>query len=501
MRDHKNKTCKPAIMIFALSAVLGSAFFFGGANAGGKIRAFSASVHTSADGIMLDFLDPDETTTLNDAIGIIGGGETTSFPDAIGTLEPIETTTTDDLGFSWEITEETTTTPDDAISFITDPEETTTLPDPIGTGGGTDTPPPTDSETPDVSVPGEPPALILTYYTYDLTVGQEAQVYWKVENSVINNYTEAFSSDNPGVASVNETGLITAHSAGTANITITWGDLSASALVTVSEENTAPLVTAPPVTLPPPDTEPIAPVTDPSTDINAGDPTGENPETPAEMPKVKLDGCLYDTKGAPMASISLNAGGQTAITDINGYFTFYDLNAGDTVISVSGNDRLACVVGLSADATVFLIYNGESMECCFSYEEMANRFVITKIEVEAPNKRIYAGDTVIPYFQYEPRDAAVTQTQYLSSNENVATIDANGVINAIAEGETVITLILNGGQAQTEFTLTVSPEYTGKYSGLIAAGETLLVLLAAGAAFIIYKRYKKRMAGDEEDDE
>lgn len=497
MRDFKKKTKKhvgkPVGVIFALAA-LGTAFYLGNSVTHRTMSAFSASDFESTPdgGSPIIILNPGETTTER-TVDLFGPEETT--PERTADIFNPTETSRDGIGI---IGEGDTTTLQDGIDFIRE-DETTTLREGIGTVS--DTAPPTGtssgagtSEPPVSSDPNaDPPALILTYYTFNLTVGQEQQIYWKVENSVINNYIELFSSDNPAVASVSDTGVITARAAGTANITVTWGDLTATAEVSVSEASTA-VVTAPPVTAPP-STDPID---------TAAEPGGEDPaitDPVTVLPKVKLNGCLYDTKGEAVPSIMLTAGGQTAITDINGFFSFYDLDMRETVLSVSGNDRLTCTVSLLSDTTVYLIYNGEAIECCSSYEEMASRFVITKINLETPNRRIYAGDTVIPYYQYEPRDASVTETQFMSSNEGVARIDKNGVISAIAEGETVITIILNNGQARTEFTLTVSPDDIGKYSGLIAAGETLLVLIAAGGAFVVYKRYKKKLVGEENEED
>lgn len=499
MRDIKKKTKKQAGkslgIFFALTAALGTAFYLGSSGTNKPISAFSASDYASTPegNPPIIILNPDETTTER-TVDIFGPGENTTERTA-DIFNPVETTTQRE-GIGIIGTDETTTLQEGIGIIVTD--ETTTLREGIGTISGTEPPADTSAdsgttEPPVSSDPNtDPPTLILTYYTFNLSVGQEQQIYWKVENSIINNYTEYFSSDNPNVASVSDSGVITARSAGTANITVTWGDLTATAQVSVSEAATT-AVTAPPATLPP--------VTDPAAESGAETPAVTDPNPAA--PKVKLDGCLYDTKGEAVSSIMLTAGGQTAITDINGYFTFYDLNMGETVISVSGNDRLTCTVSLLSDVTVYLIYNGEAIECCSSYDEMASRFVITKINLEAPNRRIYAGDTVIPYYQYEPRDAAVVNTRYKSSNEGVARIDENGVISAIAEGETVITVILNDGQAQAEFTLIVSPDETGKYSGIIAAGETLLVIVAAVGAFAVYRRYKTRLAADEgaEDEE
>ncbi len=329
------------------------------------------------------------------------------------------------------------------------------------------------------------PTLYLTYYTFNLTVGQEAQIYWYVENSIFGGYHEQFSIDNPSVAEVSESGVITAKSAGSANITVTWGDLTATAAVTVSEAQT---------TSPPPDTHPI---TDPVSENTSSEIQDTQPSEPIpETVKVKLDGCLYNTSGNAVADVVLKIGDNTVATDLNGYFSFPHTDIGNIMIFSAMNERLGCTLNISSNTTVFLLYSGETIECFSSYDEMATRFVITEIDLETPNKRIYAGDVLIPYFQYEPRDATLTHTEYVSSNENVAAVDENGVITAKAAGEAIITLILNNGQAQTAFTITVNPQEIGKYSGIIAAVEILIILIVLGSAYVVYKRYKRRMDDD-----
>ncbi len=318
-----------------------------------------------------------------------------------------------------------------------------------------------------------------------MTVGQEAQIYWYVENSIFGGYHEQFSIDDPSVAEVSESGVITAKSAGSANITVTWGDLTATAAVTVSEAQT---------TSPPPDTHPI---TDPVSENTSSEIQDTQPSEPIpETVKVKLDGCLYNTSGNAVADVVLKIGDNTVATDLNGYFSFPQTDIGNIMIFSAMNERLGCTLNISSNTTVFLLYSGETIECFSSYDEMATRFVITEIDLETPNKRIYAGDVLIPYFQYEPRDATLTHTEYVSSDENVAAVDENGVITAKAAGEAIITLILNNGQAQTAFTITVNPQEIGKYSGIIAAVEILIILIVLGSAYVVYKRYKRRMDDD-----
>ncbi len=452
------------LAVIAVSAVTAAAVF-GAFNAANKTKAFSDSDFSAdLDGILV--IGAEET----DEDGLLPSIET--LP---GEYIPEETTEEEvDDPFNPDNDEsaaEETTLPEGIFTFDveTDPADITTAP----------------ADTDDTAVP--PPTLYLTYYTFNLTVGQEAQIYWYVENSIFGGYHEYFSIDDSAVAEVSESGVIKAKAAGTANITVKWGDLTATATVTVSEAQTA---TRPPDTRPGTSTA-VDPVTENTSDKEQD--TSPSQSEPAPVPKVKLDGCLYNTSGNAVGDVMLSIGEMTAVTDLNGYFSFPRSDIGEIKIFAALNEQLSCTMNLSDNATVFLLYSGEALECFTSYEEMAARFVITEISLEKPSKRIYIGDVLIPYFQYEPRDAALTDTKYVSSDENVAAVDQNGVITAKAAGETVITLILNNGQAQTAFTLTVNPQEIGKYSGIIAAVEILIILIVLGSGYAVYKRYKRRI--------
>lgn len=472
MRSNKNNKRKSErsdrSAAFAVVAAVVGVSVLGAIGAAHDIKAFSASdfVTGSDDLISPIQINPGGYEPTPDyTIPAIG-----TFPNGYVPPETTEAVVDDPFNMGGEVSETEETTSGGGI-FSFDEE----------------TAPPEVSDYPSVTDVTEPPppTLFLTYYTFDLTVGQEAQIYWWVENSDYSGYQELFSVDNPNVASVSESGIITALGAGTANITVTWGELTAEAKVTVAAGETSSVVPA---------TDPVTnPITDPVTENTSQEETSPSQSESVPLPKAKLEGCLYNTSGIAIPDVVLRIGDRTAVTDRNGYFCFTETDMGEIRIFSALNERLSCPMNLTGSSTVFLLYAGESMEYFTSYEEMAARFVITDIELETPNKRIYTGDVLIPYFQYEPRDAALTDARYISSDENVAAVDENGVITAKAAGETVITLILNNGQAQTAFTLTVNPQEIGKYSGIIAAVEILIILIVLGSCWAVYKRYKRRI--------
>ena len=554
MRNYEKKLRK---IIFSSAAV-------------GLILSFSLASYATY------WIEPDPDDEEDETIIVSPGGTGTMEPEteaetetqtepesaAIETIPPEEyTTTTEELPSPIVVvtTARTSDTDDmvDPFNPVTDRTETDnsqsveTTPD---TGGITETGPntsdsdvstPDSSDTEPTSSEAPAPVLSLTYYTFNLEIGQEVQLYWWVENGSYNGAAARYYSDNTSVASVSDSGVITARGAGRANITVTVGELTASAVVNVA----APAAEAQALS-----------VLEKSYNLKIGESvyvqaailpeeaawrysiifSSDNPEvaevdengiitarsageayitvacsgtnfsetvyvavTNEEMiyEKARLTGCLYDSVGNPAGGVLLTADNVSAVTDKNGYFVFDALDRKDIVIRITENELAACVFGLNADSTVCLLYGESSLECFYSYEEMAARFAVSEVSFETSSKRVYVGDVYIPYYQYEPRNASVTQVLYISSDENIASVDQNGVITAKSIGEAIITLVLNGGQAQTFFTLTVSPEETGKYTAVIAAAETAVILAGAAAAAIIYKRYRKKSGDAVEDEE
>ncbi|MBD5116545.1 MAG: hypothetical protein HDT48_03400 [Ruminococcaceae bacterium] len=538
--------------ILSVSAAAGLILsFFGTANAISYM-----TTEEPQDGIVtVPYYEEETTEEVPTAIVVITTPEetTTADPDAVN---PFDTTSSDDVN-PFNTTSSDTAGIIDLTPDTGDTSSSDSTSDTSGTAGstpgtgesGTGSNTPDSSNTEPIVTDVETTArLVLTYYTFNLEIGQVVQLYWWVENGTADLGTARYYSDNTAVATVNEAGIITARGAGSADITVRVGDLTATARVNsaasiaqanalVVNETSHTLKIGESVyiqasVLPEEaagrysivfssDSPEIAEVDE--NGIVTAKSTGEayitvsclNTDfsetvyikvTDEEMvyQKARLDGCLYDSGGNPTEGIAIRADGITAVTDKNGYFSFSGLDRKDIAVQIAENERAVCVFGLYGDSTVCLLYNGSTLECFSGYEEMAERFAVSTVTFDSPAKSVHVGDIYMPYYQYEPKEASVTQVLYISSDESVATVDKNGVITAKSIGEAIITLILNGGQAQTFFTLTVDPAESGKYTAIIAAAETAVLLAAAAAAVVIYNRYRKkagRQAGYEGVDE
>ncbi|MCM1054450.1 MAG: Ig-like domain-containing protein [Bacteroides sp.] len=554
MRNHGKKTRKALSALTAACLILGSFRPFGAIY---YYPPYEEETETEEETGIIIVRPPQETEDSEDPtdelpspIIVITAAteETTPDPYAVDPFNPSESPvnpfdpTETELPGIIVITSETS---DTSSSEFTDDISESTPESSVTNESSADSSTPSSSDV-ETTVPDTPaPRLALTYYTFNLEIGQAVQLYWYVENGGYEAGTARYYSDNTAVASINEAGVITAGAAGSAVITVRVGELSASAAVHVAapiaeaegisvnetshtlkigenvyiQASVIPAEAADRYTLSFYSDDPNVAEADPNGIVTARS-AGEADITVScdgtvfsetvhitvvneEMiyEKARLDGCLYDGVGAPVEGTAVHADGIIAVTDKNGYFSFGELDKKEIVIQIADNEQAACVYGLYGDSTVCLLYTDAALECFSGYEEMSERFTVSAVSFDAPAKSLHVGEIYIPYYQYEPKDAAVTQVLYISSDENIASVDQNGVITARSIGEVIITLILNGGQAQTFFTLTVDPEETGKYTALIASVETAVLLAAAAAAAVIYRRYKKKAADDEDYDE
>lgn len=497
-------------------------------------------------------LYPGEVTTPDTETETETETETTTSTSAETTTATLSETTSETASDSTEtdVTEESssdTIDPNPPIIVLTTPPLTETSSDNSSdsvsdsSSNQSESTPPPASDTETLPPETDRPVLVLTYYTFNLQIGQAAPINWHIENGTADGNEARYYSSNPAVASVDASGVIAAAGAGSAEITVTVGELTASAAVNVS----APAAEA----------EGIS-VTETSYSLKIGESVyiqaavvpaeaagrytiafssdnadvaevDENGIITAKSPgeanitasclntefaetihvtvsneemiyeKAKLEGCLYGIDGTAARGVEISAGGISAITDENGYFVFESLDKKETVLRISENGQ-STVFPLNGNSAVWLLYGNDTLECFSDYREISSRFAISLVTFEAAEKSVRVGDVYIPYYKYEPSSAAINQIQYISSDQNVAAVDQNGVITAKSMGEAIITLILNGGQAQAFFTLTVNPEETGKYTAVIAAAETAVLAAAAAAAAAVYKNYKKKNGESEE---
>lgn len=101
--------------------------------------------------------------------------------------------------------------------------------------------------------------------------------------------------------------------------------------------------------------------------------------------------------------------------------------------------------------------SGVSASCSVTVTEKA--IPVEKIEFELANCTLEIGETVANAVKFTPENATNKEVTFASDNENVAKIDAKGVITAIGEGECNVTVTsVDNPSATASCAVTVKPE-------------------------------------------
>ena len=160
----------------------------------------------------------------------------------------------------------------------------------------------------------------------------------------------------------------------------------------------------------------------------------------------------------------------------------------ETVATVDADGR---VVAKKAGTVVIKVKNGSlSDEVEITVEEIPLTGVMlgTSSRTLAIGEEMQITTTLIPV---DTTDEVVFT--WLSSNENVATVDENGKVTAIAAGTAVITMITDSGvKTQIEVTVVAKAPETGAMTGVAIGATSSVALSIIGASIaILLNTYRK----------
>ena len=147
----------------------------------------------------------------------------------------------------------------------------------------------------------------------------------------------------------------------------------------------------------------------------------------------------YDANGGTCATTSENASSVTLPTPTRDGYTFngwYTAATGGTLVGAAGASY-----SLSEDVTL--------------YAQWAEKEV-TSITLEPTSATLNVGETVTITATITPSDALNTDVTWTSSNPSVATVDANGVVTAIASGTVTITATNTNSGVSATCTITIN---------------------------------------------
>ncbi len=306
----------------------------------------------------------------------------------------------------------------------------------------------------------EPEYIVLSSSSFTLNIGGIAQIEAALLPAEISSdYPFTYESLNTAVAEVSDDGLITATGEGETEIIVYAADLSVKVSVEVIHEDV--------------------------------------------KKTSKIDEFLYNTKGEPMAGSIVYLDGKSATVDKNGHFSFDSVNQKKVSISVSDFPAILCEYTVLKDATIYLLSQDTVLSMLPTLGELQGKLPISEISFDSANIILNEGDVYSLNYTYKPKNAPITDINYVSSNILVVQVgQIDGVLTAKSAGEAVITLTVNGGQAAVNLYVTVNQQGSTKYSALIVVIEGMLFAGAAAVVIVYYKKYQRRLQEEiDEDDE
>ncbi|MBO4635222.1 MAG: Ig-like domain-containing protein [Bacteroidales bacterium] len=293
--------------------------------------------------------------------------------------------------------------------------------------------------------------------------------------------TVTWSTSEASVASVDQTGKVTALKSGTATITAKAGDKSATCSVTITTPVESVSLDLTSVTLEEGKTTTLVATINPS---DADEKTVEWSTSNASIATVANGLITAVSEGE--ATITAKAGGKeatckvlvkkkvVAVTSVSLNQTNLDLKKGESetlVATVAPNDATdkslswsssdASVASVDQEGKVTAIKTGKATITAKAGEKSATCAVAVTTPVESVSLNqtsvdIEEGKTVTLVVTINPNDADEQTVTWTTSDDKVASV-ANGVVTAVAEGTCTITAKVGGKTAECKVTVKIVP--------------------------------------------
>ena len=237
--------------------------------------------------------------------------------------------------------------------------------------------------------------------------------------------TVTWSTSDAAVATVNESGVVTAVAAGTATITAKAGEKTATCVVTVNAA-----------------TVPVTGVTLDMTEISV-------------------------TSGTSLTLIA-------TVTPENATNKAVTWSSSDeAVVSVDGNGGVTCVTTGSAIVTVTTVDGGKTAICAVTVTEIP--VAVTDISLDKDEVIVNVEETATLEATVTPSDATYGTIEWESSDENIVTV-AGGVLTGISAGEATITAKAGGKSAVCAVTVHAhnyipTPNGDGTHKGICSCED------------------------------
>ncbi len=246
--------------------------------------------------------------------------------------------------------------------------------------------------------PSSAGSITLDYEDVSLNIGETVKLTATVLPEEASDKSVSWASSDPGIASVDENGTVTAVTSGKTTITATINDAGLSASCTVT--------------------------------VNA---------KPAES--ITLD----------HENVSLNIGETLKLIA-----TVLPDNASDKSVTwvssdsvIASIDESGLVTAISEGAATITATTNDGSELTASCAVTVNPKLAGSITLDHENVTLTAGETIKLTATVLPDDAPDKSVTWVSSDPGIASVDENGLVTAISYGETTITATTNDGSELT----------------------------------------------------
>ncbi|OHX64574.1 Ig-like domain-containing protein [Flammeovirga pacifica] len=337
--------------------------------------------------------------------------------------------------------------------------------------GGTPTPP--------VSVSG----VSISPTSLSLETGDTGNLTGQVIPSNADVQTMTFTSNNDAVATVNQSGLVTAIAEGTAVITATTtdGGFTATSTITVSTTGTTPPPSGETLVI---EAEDFARTSGTFNDgfvpygankisgtginwVNSGDYVEFDVNATAGTYEVSYSISTPSNNAAISLSANGTSAGSTPVPNNGSWDNYSDLDAGFTIVLSEGSN----VIRATASGSNNWQWNLDKIT--LTAVEGEQTIPVTGVSVNPGNLTLEINETGNLTGQVSPANADDQTMTFTSNNTSVATVTSSGVVTAIAEGTAIITATTTDGGFTATSNITVNATDEGPGTGNPA--ETIVI--------------------------
>lgn len=330
-------------------------------------------------------------------------------------------------------------------------------------------------------------SILLNTEAATISVGSEITLSAQVLPEDTLDKTVTWKSSDPETATVNENGVVTAHKAGTVQITATAGSAKAVCVLKVNEPLTNFEIEESEITLYTGKTKKLTGVFTPD---NASDKTVAWTSSNEEVATVDENGVVTAvSKGTAQIKGVSNDGAFEDVCDVTVLIACEEIrlseskavlvpgeeleiettvlpeNAEDrTVTWASSNEEVATVdengkiTAVSVGKATVTVKSNDN--CAKNAVEIEVLIPAEKLELSAEKNILWVGEKVTLGVAVSPETATYKTASFKSLNESVALVDENGVVTAVGAGECEIVATSYCGRASGSFALTVRQPVT-----------------------------------------